>query len=524
MTNLNTSKVNVEAGTISAQEILQHIKILASDEFAGRCPATAGEELTLQYFEEHFNKLTAESGVTFETHRQKVPAIEIHSKSGLGFSDGTIETQLKGGQDFVASSKKIKEQVKIEQSQVVFAGYGIVAPEYGWDDFKGLNVEGKTLLVLTGDPILPHPTKPQKIDDTMFRGSDLTYYGRWTYKYEIAGAKKAAAVFIIHETQRAGYGWDVVAHSFGHEEFVLASANPNQRADIEGWLTYEQGVQLLEMSGQNFEQLKKSAQSKDFKPVELELTATASVTSTFKNVDSHNFVAVMPGADKSVSTESILYSAHWDHFGTNEKGVLSGAIDNGTGVAGVLALATAFAKMQTKFPRSVVFFIPTLEEQNLLGTKFYVENALLPIAETLAVLNLEMLCPWGPSKSLSSVCRGHSTLDQMLEEATRKRGRSVVGDPQPEKGYLYRSDHLPFMQAGVPALALFFSCMDYLDKRQQFIVEDYHKVTDKPRDDWNLSGAAQDIELFLEIGCELLQSGYRATWNDMSEFRSKSAL
>lgn len=522
MTILNTSKVNVEAGTISPEELLQHIEQLASDEFAGRCPATRGEELTLKYFEDHFAKLTAETGVRFESYRQKVPAVEIHSKSELRFTDGAVSRALKGGEDFVASSKKLKEQVRIAESQVVFAGYGIVAPEYDWDDFKGLDIEGKTLFVLTGDPILPHQSDAQKIDDTMFRGSDLTYYGRWTYKYEIAGAKKAAAIFIIHETQRAGYGWDVVAHSFGHEEFVLASANPDERASIEGWLTYEQGTQLLKLAGKDFEQLKQSAQSRDFKPVDLDLKATASVTSTFKNVISNNFIAVMRGEDNSLRNESILYSAHWDHFGTNEKGVLSGAVDNGTGVAGVLALASALANMKAKFPRSAVFFIPTLEEQNLLGTKFYVQNALLPISETLAVLNLEMLCPWGSSKSLSSVCKGHSSLDQLLEEATEKRGRTVVADPQPEKGYLYRSDHLPFMQAGVPALALFFSCMDYLEKRQLFIVEDYHKVTDKPKDDWNLSGAAEDVEIFLEIGCALLQTGYRATWNDMSEFRTKS--
>ncbi len=521
MTKVNTSSINVEPGTIQADELMEHIKTLASDEFAGRNPATDGEAKTLEYFENHFANLTAKTGAKFETQQQAVRAIGIRSKSDIEFSHGATTQKLTGGTDYVASSKKIKEHVKLDQSQVVFCGYGIVAQEYGWDDFKDLDVEGKTLLVLTGDPILPDPKDPSKIDDTMFRGSELTYYGRWTYKYEIAGAKKAAAIFIIHETQRAGYAWDVVAHSFGHEEFVLSLSNPDERSSVEGWLTYEQGTQLLKLAGHDFEELKKSALSKTFKPVVLDLKVTASVTSEFKYVESHNFVAVLPGADESLKNESILYSAHWDHFGTNEKGALSGAVDNASGVSGVLALASAFARMNIHFPRSVVFFIPTLEEQNLLGTKFYVENPILPIAETLAVLNLEMLCPWGPSKQLSSVCRGHSSLDEHLERATRKRGRSVVGDPQPEKGYLYRSDHLPFMQAGIPALALFFSCMDYLDKRQQFIVEDYHKVTDKPKANWDLSGAAEDVELFLEIGCELLQSGYRATWNEMSEFRRR---
>lgn len=521
MTNIDTSRI-AKLPAISSDELMRHISTLASDEFAGRCPGTRGEAITLDYFEQHFANLSQESGVNFETHQQKVPAIGIVSKTELAFACGGTTKTLIPAADYVASSKKIKEQVHVDQSDVVFVGYGITAPEYGWDDFKGMDLEGKTLFVLTGDPILPHPEDPHRIDNTMFRGSDLTYYGRWTYKYEIAGAKKAAAVFIIHETQRAGYGWDVVSHSFGREEFVLESANPDERSFVEGWLTIELGRQVIELAGLDFDTLKESAQRADFKPVPLNLKTTISVKSTFNHVESNNFIAVLPGSDERLKNESILYSAHWDHFGTNEKGVLSGAVDNGTGVAGVLALATAFSKIQNKPSRSVVFFIPTLEEQNLLGTKFYVRNALLPMDKTLAVLNLEMLCPWGRSTQLSSVCKGHSSLDEYLDKAASKHGRSVVPDPQPEKGYLYRSDHLPFMQAGVPALALFFSCMDYLDKRQQFIAEDYHKVTDKPKPDWDLSGAVEDIMLFLDVGIEILSSGYRAQFDNMSEFKRRS--
>jgi Zn-dependent M28 family amino/carboxypeptidase len=236
-------------------------------------------------------------------------------------------------------------------------------------------------------------------------------------------------------------------------------------------------------------------------------------------METENFIAVLEGSDANLKHEGIVYTAHWDHFGISEAGTVSGAVDNASGCAGVLALARAFASLKERPPRSVVFFLPTLEERGLLGSRYYVINPVLKMSDTLAVLNLEMLNLWGLGPNFSSVCKGHSSLDQFLEEAATRQKRTVVPESEPEKGYLYRSDHLPFMQAGVPCLAIFFPCADFMEKRQSYIKNDYHKVTDKVKDAWNLDGAAADTILMFDVGLRLLQTGYRAKWNDMSEFR-----
>ncbi len=514
-----TNTISSASKHISHDSLLKHISTLASDEFQGRLPASDGEAITMKYFEDHFAELNKTSGTNFETYQQKVPAVEISYKSSMNFKVKGETIEVRTPEQFVASTRKMQPKVKLEHSQLVFAGYGITASEYDWDDFKGADVSNKTLLVLAGDPILPQPGSPDKVDDTIFRGTDLTYYGRWTYKVERAGALNAAAVLIIHETDRAGYGWDVVGKSFGRDEFVLKSINPDDYPAVEGWLSFEQASELLKLTGHNLADLKAASQRRDFKPIPLEIEANATIESTFRDVETNNFIAVLPGTDEKLKNESIIYSAHWDHFGVCDEGVLSGAVDNASGVAGVLCMASAFAHLDKRPTRSVVFFLPTMEEQNLLGSKFYVERPILPVSDTLAILNLEMLSPWGKSKAINNLTMGHSSLDEYFDRAAHRRDKTIVPEPQREKGYIYRSDHMPFMQAGVPALVLFFPCIDDLEKRQKFIANDYHKVSDKPKPDWDLSGAAEDATMFFEIGCEILNDGHRAKWNELSEFR-----
>lgn len=511
----------IAASIVTPAEIMRHIEVLASDEFAGRCPADVGESKTLSYFNDYFQALKEETGADIQWHQQPVPTIKIQSEARVSFALNNTQIDLVNPDQYVACSKKLVAEAKVTDSEVVFIGYGINAPEYGWNDFKNADLTGKTLFVLAGDPILRDSQDSTKIDKSLFRGAELTYYGRWTYKYETAGFRKAAAVFVIHETERAGYGWDVVTHSFGHEDFELKTSNPDERASVEGWITYGAAEELLAKAGHSLSALKESAQEVTFRPVSLGLRANATVTSSFEDVDTHNFVAILNGSNPALKNESIVYSAHWDHFGTTPAGVISGAVDNASGVAGVLALAKAFCSLPARTERSIVFFLPTLEEQNLLGSKFYVKHPLLPIEDTLAILNLEMLNPWGRSEQVSSVCKGHSSLDQLFAESAKRQNRVVVPDPQPEKGYIYRSDHVPFMQEGVPALALFFPCMSHLENRKKYIENDYHKVTDKPKADWNLDGAAEDVVLMFDVGNRLLQSGYRAKWNFMSEFNRK---
>lgn len=491
---------------IKAEELLTHITALASDKCAGRLPGDVGEEATLAYFERVFASLAA----PFQVQRQRVEAIEIELTSEVSFSAKGVSIPIAVPDQCVAASEKQRKQVEVTDSDVVFVGYGIHAPELGWDDFKGLDVAGKTMLVLCGDPIRPE-----------FRADELTYYGRWTYKYEEAGRRGAAAVFIIHETDRAGYAWDVVARSFGSHDFALKSANPDVRSLVDGWLTHEVAAQLLSADGHEYAQLKAAAQTPDFKPVSLGLKANAKVTATnLTDCVSHNFIATLRGADPEKADECVVYTAHWDHFGTNPKGVMSGAVDNGSGLAATLCVAKAFAELPERPPRTLMIMLPTLEEQNLLGSRYFVANPPAPytVPNILAALNFEMLAPWGRSRTVSSVCKGHSSLDALFEDAAALQGRTIVGEPEPQKGYLYRSDHLPFMQAGVPALAVFFSAMDFMDERAKFIAFDYHKTSDKPKPDWDLSGAAADAALLFEVGHRILQTGYRATWHATSEF------
>jgi len=514
-----TDQLDLAAKSITPKLLLDHISTLASDEFEGRCPGTAGEALTLQYFAAQIAAISAETGVAFQIEQQTVATVEIATKATMSVTISGETQTLDAPRDYVAGSRRMQAQVDVKDSDIIFLGYGITAPEYDWDDFKGVDVSGKTIVVLCGDPILPCSDNPDEVDTSMFRGKELTYYGRWIYKYEIGARTKAAAVFIIHETDRAGYGWDVVTHSFGHSDFELKSACPNERPPIDGWLSLAAATKLFALAGLDLQKLKQAAASKDFVPVALAAIATIKADCTFKEMETQNFVAVLEGSDANLKHECIVYAAHWDHFGIGAEGTISGAVDNASGCAGVLALAKAFASLPQRPPRSVVFFMPTLEERGLLGSRYYVSHPVLKMSDTMAVLNLEMLNLWGLGANFSSVCKGHSSLDQLLTEATARQKRNVVPESEPEKGYLYRSDHLPFMQAGVPALAIFFPCPDFMEQRRSYIKNDYHKVTDKVKSNWNLDGAAADTILMFDVGLRLLETGYRAKWNDMSEFR-----
>jgi Zn-dependent M28 family amino/carboxypeptidase len=383
---MQTSQETAErraVNSITAADLLTYIKVLASDEFAGRCPGTEGEEKTIGYLRDFFDGLSKASGRNFEAHLQSVPATEIHSKPSLTLHlDGAQSLTLQAPQQYVASSLTLEPSVAIKGSEAVFVGYAVVAPEYGWDDYKGLDVRGKTLVMLCGDPQLP--------DESMFRGSELTYYGRWTYKYEMAAKLGAAAVFIIHETERAGYGYDVVKAGFGATHFALSDkAVAKKQVPIQGWFALDTAKDILSKSGFDFAELKKQALSKSFKPFPLKFKIDATIESTFRNFQSQNFVAVLPGTDlgsatagsnsgsatvgsnsgaatvvtnsgvtsaSSTATEHVVYMAHWDHFGVTDAGILSGALDNASGVASVMCIAKAFSLMPP-LSRSVVFVV-----------------------------------------------------------------------------------------------------------------------------------------------------------------------
>jgi Zn-dependent M28 family amino/carboxypeptidase len=410
----------------------------------------------------------------------------------------------------------------------------VVAPEYGWDDYKGLDARGKTLVMLVNDPPVPDPKDPSKLDPATFKGSAMTYYGRWTYKYEIASEKGAEAVILIHETGPAGYPFSVVQGSWGRENFDIApveGTEPPRRVAVEGWIGLDKAKELLGAAGLDFDTLKKQAVGRDFRPVPLNAKAQFEITNSLREVKSKNVVARLEGSDPALKAETVIYTAHWDHLGIDRSlqgdQIYNGAADNASGVATVLEIARAFTQVQPAPRRSILFLTVTAEEQGLLGAKYYGEHPLYPLDKTLADINLDVVNLWGKTKDIISIGMGQSELDDLLVEAARARGRTVSPDAEPEKGYYYRSDHFEFAKRGVPALDP-KGGRDYIDrpadygekKEAEYTEKDYHKVSDEVKSDWDLSGAVEDARLALEVGYRVSQGDQYPQWKPESEFRA----
>ncbi|HEX2520980.1 MAG TPA: M28 family metallopeptidase, partial [Terriglobia bacterium] len=424
-------------------------------------------------------------------------------------------------------------EVNVENSDLVFVGYGVVAPEYNWDDYKGVDVKGKTIVMLINDPAVPDPKGPSRLDEKMFKGRAMTYYGRWTYKYEIASEKGAAAAIIIHETGPAGYPFEVVSGSWGRENFDLRRPDKNMgRVAVESWINVETARKLLKLAGQDLDDLKTRAISKDFKPVSLKAKANFKVKNTLREVDSQNVVAKLDGSDPAMKDEYVVYSAHWDHLGRDEKlqgdQIFNGALDNASGVAALLELAEAFTRLGTSPKRSVIFLSVTAEEKGLLGAKHYAENPLYPLAKTVANLNMDGVNQWGRTEDIVVVGLGNSTLDDVLAEAAKTQKRVLQPDAEPEKGFYYRSDHFEFAKLGVPALYTnpgtnyVGKPPDYgQQKRNEYTSKNYHKVSDEIKPDWDLSGAGEDLQLLFQVGWRVAQNERIPEWMPGTEFKAR---
>src|SRR5438477_8282395 len=358
--------------SITPDGLLAHIKVLASDEFEGRAPGTKGEELSVKYISDQFKQIGLKPGNPDGTYTQGVPLAGIKSEPRMSFTIGDKTSDLKNPDDFVASSARLEPEIKIDKSDMVFVGYGVVAPEYGWDDYKDVDVHGKTLLILIGDPPVPEPKDPSKLDEKMFKGKAMTYYGRWTYKYEIAAQKGAAAAIIVHETEPAAYPWQVVKSSWAKENFELDNPNKNMDAvSARSWITLDVANKLFADSGQDFDAVKKSAVTKDFRPVALNAKANIEIKQALRSFKSHNVIGEFEGADPNLKDEYIIYSAHWDHLGRHPElqgdQIFNGAVDNASGDGAVIALASAFPKADPAPKRSILFMCTTAEEAGLLG-------------------------------------------------------------------------------------------------------------------------------------------------------------
>ncbi len=509
---------------LSSARLSDDVQTLSSDEFEGRGPDSPGEDRTVAFLTEQFMAAGLEPG-NGDSYTQDVPLVAITTAGApLAISGGGATSTLAFGDDWVGWTKRVVSSAGLTDSELVFVGYGIVAPEFAWDDYADVDVSGKTVVILVNDP--GYATK----DDALFRGHAMTYYGRWTYKYEEAARQGARGALIVHETGAAGYPWDVVRSSWTGPQFGLAAADDNMgRVEVEGWVTSDQAVALFRQAGLDFDQARQAALQDDFKAVPLGLDAVVSLDNRIRRSSSRNVIAVLPGSERP--EEIVMYTAHWDHFGkTDEQAedpIYNGAFDNATGTAGLLELARAFAALPERPARSIAFLAVTAEEQGLLGSAYYAANPVFPTHRTVAAINMDGLNVDGPMRDVTVVGHGASELDDYLAAAAAEQDRILRPDPEPEKGFYYRSDHFSFAKVGVPALYtdsgidhLEFGSEWTLERRADYTANRYHKPSDEFDPSWDFEGMLDDVELLYIVGHRLAVSDSFPNWREGNEFRS----
>jgi Zn-dependent M28 family amino/carboxypeptidase len=516
---------------INTDRVLQDIQKMSSDEFEGRAPGSKGEALTKAYLIEQLKAIGLEPGNPDGSWTQPVGLVGIKPEPVGGFvvKKGAQKHEFKINSEVVVFSKHVADAAKLDNSELVFAGYGVQAPELNWDDFRGIDVKGKTIVVLVGDP--PVTKADGTLDEKTFGGKAMTYYGRWTYKYEKAADLGAAGVIIVHETESAGYEFNVVQNN-SNERFNLVTPDKNMgRASIESWISLPAATEMFKMAGQDYQKLKALAATRDFKPVSLGLTASVTVKQHMRTVDSANVVAKLTGSDAALKDEFVTYTAHWDHLGvgTPVKGdaIYNGAADNASGVAMVMEIARAFKSVTPAPKRSVLFIFVTAEEQGLLGSQYYAEFPLYPLNKTLANINVDGINQWGRTKDLTVIGFGASDLDDYAATAAAEQSRVLKSDAEPEKGFYYRSDHFNFAKKGVPAFDP-DAGVDFIgkpagygmQKRSEYTKNDYHAPSDQVKPDWDLAGAAEDGRLFFAIGYRVANADKFPEWKAGNEFKS----
>jgi len=477
------------------------------------------------YLAEHFNAYGLEPG-NGESYFQDVPLVDITASADqqLVISGPDVSIILTYADDYVAGTRRVVDQIDVVDSEMVFVGYGIVAPEYGWNDYEGLDMTGKTAIILVNDPgYASH-------DESLFTGYAMTYYGRWTYKYEEAMRQGADAAIIIHETGPAGYPWAVVRNGWTGKAFYLESMDGNMsRSKVEGWISGAAAEKIFTTAGLDLAALTEAASKKGFKPVAMGLTASVSFFNEINHSRSKNVIGIVPGSENV--DEYFVYMAHWDHFGIGEEidgdNIYNGALDNASGTAALLELAEAFGSLEVAPKRTMVFLAVTAEEQGLLGSEHYGENPLFPLNKTIAGLNIDGLNLIGRTRDISVTGLGLSELDPYLERAAAAQGRVLSPDPDVEKGYYYRSDHFNLAKKGVPMIYP-GSGIDHVElgaewghaQADDYVANRYHKPTDEYDPNWDLSGGVEDIKLYYAVGEAVANSDVWPNWNIGTEFRT----
>jgi Zn-dependent M28 family amino/carboxypeptidase len=518
---------NIDPARLSA-----HIKVLSSDAFEGRGPATAGEIKAVGYIVDQMKTLGLEPAGDVQKDgtrawTQDVPLGRFAIKGPIAAQftiAGKTVPLAQGEQIAIRAAMTNVDAVSIKDAPLVFVGYGVKAPERHWDDFKGLDLKGKILVVLVNDPDFETGTGD-------FGGKAMTYYGRWTYKYEEAARQGAAGMLIVHETAPASYGWATVKNSNANTMFDIVRKDPaKSHPNLEAWIQRDVAVDLFKASGLDFDALKKQAQTRDFKPVALKgATFSAAYAVDHSVIVSKNIAGRIKGTQRP--DETVIYSAHWDHLGVgapDAKGdkIYNGAIDNADGIAAILELARAF-KSQPAPQRSILFLAVTAEEKGLLGSEYYAANPLYPLSKTVGDLNIDALSAAGPAKDITTSGDGKVDLQDLLVAKAKLHGRYFTPDPSPQAGHFYRSDHFPFAKRGVPAISvgsgedLVVGGKDAGEKAEaDYTANRYHQPADEWRADWDLSGQAMDIGLFYEIGADLANSKAWPEWQAGSEFKA----
>jgi Zn-dependent M28 family amino/carboxypeptidase len=514
---------------ITAQGFRAYDKAISSDSMGGRKPGTVGGQRATQWIVEQFKKIGLEPG-NHGSWFQKVPTVtttlENPGQVKLTVSEGGGSQAFDFRKDLVASTLQAKPHVAIKNSDIVFVGYGVDAPEWHWNDYKNLDVKGKTVVVLVNDPGFGDH------DPSVFKGKAMTYYGRWTYKYEEAARQGAAMCLIVHTSnEAAGYPWSVVMNSWGGPQLALpASEDPAPRLPVAGWITRDAAQRLFAKAGLDFDKLAAAADHRGFKPVPLKATASITLDSKIGHGSANNVLGMIRGTQHP--DQVIVYSAHWDHLGRNDslKGdkIYNGAVDNGTGIAALLEIAKAFKAQKPAPKRSVLFAAVTLEESGLLGSLYYTKHPVFPMDKTVADINMDAMDVIGPTKNLQIIGSGQSHLEDMLKAALKKQGRYAIPDQTPQNGFYFRSDHFSFAKAGVPALmtetgddlvhggtkAGKAALADYTAHR-------YHTPLDNFNPDWDFSGVAEDAQALYEVGRELSLNEEWPEWYPDSAFRAK---
>ncbi len=502
---------------IDASDLAEHVKVLASDAFAGRGPGTAGEDKTVDYIKAQFARIGLQPG-NGESWFQTVPMVETTADpaTSLRIQVGTTEQVLKFGSDMVIGTRTGKPSVSLDSSAMVFVGYGVNAPEQHWNDYAGIDVKGKTVVMLVNDPGF-HAN-----DATLFDGKRMTYYGRWTYKFEEAARRGAAAALIIHDTAGASYDWNVVKNSWSGPQYDLPmQEDPEPRLPMQGWISAAAADALFKAAGQDLGKLRHAANQRGFKAIPLNARATIMLHSRTVKKQSRNVLGLLPGS--ATPDEAIIYMAHWDHLGQHpgEPGdtIYNGAVDNATGVAGILEIAEAMRSAKVPPKRSVLFLAVTLEESGLLGSNYYVTHPVIPLAKTVAAINLDALAPIGKAHDLIVVGKGSSQLEDRLQTLLKTQQRTMDGESNTAAGYYFRSDHFNFAKAGVPALYI-DSGTDLLDGGraageaavQDYTDHRYHQPADQyDATTWKMDGIVQDLQTVERLGMQLADDG---TWPD----------